>query len=154
MAGAGRVGSTDFNYNAYGLHGFGMADIDELQRRGHSFNEINDYANSLRDNGQVQIGGKVGEWQDSEGRKWREEEAKRLEEESKASNKVELTADQRRAEARERTNNFIQKQDDKREATKFQYEKNMKEETGTEQREFLNNERKGGDWQTKYDFSQ
>ena len=144
MAGKGRVGDTDFNPAHYGAAGFGMQDIAELQRRGHNYNEINDYANSLRERGNINIGGKVGEWQDSEGRKWQESENQRLKEEAEAEKK--------RGEAKDRTAQYTQQAEAKRNENKAKYEQGFQNIAGTEQREFAK-KRSGGDFQKEYNFS-
>ena len=86
--GAGFITNENFDKRAYGAAGFGQADVDELLRRGHSYNEINDYVQGQKASLGAQFGTGAEAWLRSEGRKQEEAKQKRAESKARAYNYI------------------------------------------------------------------
>ena len=78
----------DFDSKAYGAAGFGQQDVDELKRRGHSYDEINDYVQGQRASKGSQFGSGAATYLQSEGRKKREKEMKQREARDRAQQQL------------------------------------------------------------------
>ena len=84
--GAGLITPHNFDKTQYGAYGFGMMDVEELLRRGHNYQEINDYVEGEKTKHGAQFGTGAQTWLLAEGRRHDERMAKRSESKARAFN--------------------------------------------------------------------
>ena len=98
----------NFDPTKYGAAGLGMKDIEELQGRGHSYDEINDYFNSQY--GRTEIGGKAEQYLAEQGREQRdnrEKKAREDEEKLYQKRREEEEATYKKRQSKERAANYV-----------------------------------------------